>query len=92
MRPANQPREGRLFNAAEVLEIRRRVRKLRQSQASVAREFGCSVDTIYGIVTRMTYKEVDADFYWPEGREWLMERMAANAEAKRRARAKGRGW
>ena len=92
MRPANQPREGRLFSAAEVLEIRRRVRKLRQSQAEVARAFGCSVRAVYEVVTRMTYKEVEEDFYWPEMREWLMERIIANGEAKRRARAKGRGW
>lgn len=92
MRPANQPREGRIFTREQVLEIRHKVRRLGQSQAEVARLFGCSVRTVYEVVTRMTYKEVTEDFYWPEGKEWLMERIAANAQAKRRARAKGRGW
>lgn len=97
MRNPGDRREGRKFTSGEALAIRKLVRQAGKSQAEVARMYGCSVRTVFEIVTRMCYKEVTEDFYWKiwecaPGMDfaWLKARMDANDIRKRNDRVDGK--
>lgn len=86
-----------MFSDQQVLEIRKDVRQKGMSQAAAARKWGCHVQTIYAIVTRMHYKWVHEDHYWQEwecvegkGPAWLQERRRENVLRAQRDRRAGK--
>lgn len=92
MRRIGDKRGNRKFSDAEVLQIRREVRVDAVSQAATARKWDVSSQTIYELVTRVTYKWVTEDLDWyaiPLGKHWLQDRMDANKAKAVREHAKG---